>query len=87
MQNAEVALRNARASGERQLHYSPEEHSQMVSRLALEHKLRLALERRQFVLHYQPKVDVKTRRIQGVAGPSSELLSTADPVRAVAMDM
>ncbi len=66
VQNAEVALRNARASGERQLHYSPEEHSQMVSRLALEHKLRLALERRQFELHYQPKVDVCTRRIQGV---------------------
>ncbi len=66
VQNAEVALRNARASGERQLHYSPEEHSQMVSRLALEHKLRLALERRQFELHYQPKVDVRTRRIQGV---------------------
>jgi diguanylate cyclase (GGDEF)-like protein len=66
VQNAEVALRNARASGERQLHYSPEEHSQMVSQLALEHKLRLALERRQFQLHYQPKVDVRTRRIQGV---------------------
>ena len=83
VQNAEVALRNARASGERQLHYSPEEHSQMVSRLALEHKLRLALERRQFELHYQPKVDVMTRRIQGVEAllrwndPDSGLVSPA----------
>jgi diguanylate cyclase (GGDEF)-like protein len=83
VQNAEVALRNARTSGERQLHYSPEEHSQMVSRLALEHKLRLALERRQFVLHYQPKVDVRTRRIQGVEAlirwndPDSGLVSPA----------
>jgi diguanylate cyclase (GGDEF)-like protein len=83
VQNAEVALRNARASGERQLHYSPEEHSQMVSRLALEHKLRLALERRQFELHYQPKVDVRTRRIQGVEAlirwndPDSGLVSPA----------
>jgi diguanylate cyclase (GGDEF)-like protein len=66
VQNAEVALRNARTSGERQLHYSPEEHSQMVSQLALEHKLRMALERRQFELYYQPKIDVRTRRIQGV---------------------
>ena len=83
VQNAEVALRNARASGERQLHYSPEEHSQMVSRLALEHKLRLALERRQFELHYQPKVDVRTHRIQGVEAlirwndPDSGLVSPA----------
>ena len=83
VQNAEVALRNARTSGERQLHYRPEEHSQMVSQLALEHKLRLALERRQFELHYQPKVDVRTRRIQGVEAllrwndPDSGLVSPA----------
>jgi diguanylate cyclase (GGDEF)-like protein len=83
VQNAEVALRNARACGERQLHYSAEEHSQMVSRLALEHKLRLALERRQFELHYQPKVELRTRRIQGVEAlirwndPDSGLLPPA----------
>lgn len=65
VQNAEAALRTARASGERQLGYSPAKHSEMKARLALEHKLRVALERRQFELHYQPKVDVITRRIQG----------------------
>jgi EAL domain-containing protein (putative c-di-GMP-specific phosphodiesterase class I) len=36
-----------------------------VDRLALEHRLRFALERREFELHYQPKVDVATRRIIG----------------------
>jgi diguanylate cyclase (GGDEF)-like protein len=66
VQNAEAALRSARAAGERQLHYSPEQHSELVGRLALEHKLRLALEKRQFELHYQPKVNVMTRRIEGV---------------------
>ena len=66
VQNAEAALQTARASGERQIHYSPERHSELVARLALEHKLRLALEKRQFELHYQPKVNVITRRIQGV---------------------
>ncbi len=66
VQNAEAALRSARASGERQFHYSPERNSELVARLALEHKLRVALERSQFELHYQPKVDVITRRIQGV---------------------
>jgi diguanylate cyclase (GGDEF)-like protein len=66
VQNAETALRGARLSGERQLYYSPEKHSEMVGRLALEHKLRQALDKQQFELHYQPKVNVITRRIQGV---------------------
>ena len=66
VQNAEAALRSARLSGERQLHYSAERHSEMVGRLALEHKLRVALEKRQYELHYQPKINVLTRRIEGV---------------------
>lgn len=65
VQNAETALRSARLAGERQFHYSPEKHSEMMSRLALEHKLRVALEKRQFELHYQPKIDLATRRIEG----------------------
>ena len=36
------------------------------ARLALEHRLRAALERSQFELHYQPKVNVKTRQLVGV---------------------
>jgi len=66
LQHAEAALLHAQTSGARQLHYSAERHSQLIGRLALEHKLRLALERREFELHYQPKVSVITRRIQGV---------------------
>jgi diguanylate cyclase (GGDEF)-like protein len=83
VQNAEAALRSARATGARHLHYSPERNSELVARLALEHKLRLALERRQFELHYQPKVDVMTRRIQGVEAlirwrdPEAGLMSPA----------
>jgi EAL domain-containing protein (putative c-di-GMP-specific phosphodiesterase class I) len=37
-----------------------------VGQLALEHRLRFALERQEYELHYQPKVNVITRRIQGV---------------------
>ncbi|MEJ0034733.1 MAG: EAL domain-containing protein [Gammaproteobacteria bacterium] len=66
VQNAEAALRNARVTGERQLHYCAEKHSEMVGRLALEHKLRVALEKRQFELHYQPKLNIITRRLAGV---------------------
>jgi len=35
-------------------------------KLALENKLRQALEKEEFVLHYQPKVDTATRRIDSV---------------------
>jgi len=66
VQKAEAALRNAKDSGERHGHYSAEEHAMRLAQVALERKLRVALERNQFELHYQPKVSVKTRRIEGV---------------------
>jgi diguanylate cyclase (GGDEF)-like protein len=64
--NAEAALRNAKAKGERALYYSAEAHSEAMANLALEHKLRVAIEKEQFELHYQPKVNVKNRTIEGV---------------------
>jgi EAL domain-containing protein (putative c-di-GMP-specific phosphodiesterase class I) len=38
----------------------------VAEKLALENELRKALEREEFVLHYQPKMDIKTRSIVGV---------------------
>jgi diguanylate cyclase (GGDEF)-like protein/PAS domain S-box-containing protein len=64
--NAEVALRKAKAGGERYLFYAPHMSEKVAETLALENKLRLALEREEYVLHYQPKVDTRTRRITGV---------------------
>jgi EAL domain-containing protein (putative c-di-GMP-specific phosphodiesterase class I) len=65
VQNAEVALRLARDSGDMVVPYSSEAHSANVGRLEMEHRLRFALERREFELYYQPKVNVITRRIEG----------------------
>ena len=64
--NAEAALKRAKASGERFLFYAGHMTERAGEKLTLENKLRLALERGEFVLHYQPEVDLETRRIEGV---------------------
>jgi diguanylate cyclase (GGDEF)-like protein/PAS domain S-box-containing protein len=64
--NAEAALKRAKQTGERYLFYAPQINSRVAERLDLEHALRNAIEQRQFVLHFQPKVDLATRRIVGV---------------------
>jgi diguanylate cyclase (GGDEF)-like protein len=63
---AESALKKAKASGERYLLYTPKMSERVAERLALENKLREALGREEFVLHYQPKVDLDTREVLGV---------------------
>ena len=64
--NAEAALKNAKAKAKKQLFYTPGLSEGIAERLSLEHKLVLALEHEEFVLHYQPKVDLESRRLTGV---------------------
>ena len=64
--NAEAALKKAKASGERYVFYTPEINARVAESLALENQLRRALEAGEFVLHYQPKVETKSRRLVGV---------------------
>jgi diguanylate cyclase (GGDEF)-like protein/PAS domain S-box-containing protein len=64
--NAETALKKAKAGGENYLFYAPEMNARAAESLTLENKLRRALELGQFVLHYQPKVDVRTRALTGL---------------------
>ncbi len=64
--NAEAALKNAKAKAKKHLFYTPGLSEGIAERLALEHKLVHALEHEEFVLHYQPKVDLETRRLTGV---------------------
>jgi EAL domain-containing protein (putative c-di-GMP-specific phosphodiesterase class I) len=65
-QRAEAALKRAKESGEPYLHYQVDVHSELAERLALEHSLRAALDEHQFVLYYQPQVNISTGRIDGV---------------------
>jgi PAS domain S-box-containing protein/diguanylate cyclase (GGDEF)-like protein len=64
--NAEAAWKKAKQTGERYLFHAPEMTARIAEKLTLENKLREALEKEEFVLHYQPKVDLETRRIAGV---------------------
>jgi diguanylate cyclase (GGDEF)-like protein/PAS domain S-box-containing protein len=66
LRNAEAALKRAKATGERHMFYRPQMTERVAEKLALENKLRQALENDEFVLHYQPKVEVETRAIVGV---------------------
>ena len=64
--NATSALKRAKASGEKFLFYRVQMSDRMVGRLTLENQLRMALEREEFELHYQPKMDLATRQIGAV---------------------
>jgi len=64
--NAEAALKKAKLSGDKHLFYAPEFNARVAEKLALENKLRPALEQEQLVLHYQPKVNLKTGQICGL---------------------
>jgi diguanylate cyclase (GGDEF)-like protein/PAS domain S-box-containing protein len=66
LKNAEAALKKAKATGEKHLFYTPHLSDRISERLALENSLRRALENEEFMLHYQPKVDLETRRLEGV---------------------
>lgn len=64
--NAEATLKKAKASGDRYLFYAPQINARVAEQLLMENKLRKAIDQKQFVLHYQPKVDLTTRKVQGL---------------------
>jgi diguanylate cyclase (GGDEF)-like protein/PAS domain S-box-containing protein len=64
LKDADVAMRRARALGGSRCEVFDEAmHSRAVGRLKLESDLRTALAERQFRIHYQPVIELKTRRI------------------------
>ncbi len=67
LNHAEVAMHAAKAGGHNTYrYYSPELNALAMEKLTLETDLRLAIERRQLVLHYQPQVDIATGAVVGV---------------------
>ncbi|MEI9948864.1 MAG: EAL domain-containing protein [Pseudomonadota bacterium] len=78
--NAEAALKKAKESAHRYLFYTPAMNGRVAERLNLETRLRNAIEKQEFLLHYQPKVDLKTGRVVGLEalirwlGPDGKLI-------------
>ena len=66
MKSAELAMYRAKESGRNTYQlYTVEMQTRVTERLALESRLRRALERGEFSLHYQPQVDLRSNRIFG----------------------
>ena len=85
MRNADIALNAAKARGKGRFErYEPTQHAAISDRMELQADLGYALERRQFVLHYQPAVRLRDGTIIGFEGllrwdhPRRGLLSPGD---------
>src|SRR5205814_3468300 len=66
LKNADAAMYRAKEHGRSNFQFYTSEMNERVSdRLALEHALRRALERKEFMLHYQQKVDLRSGTIIG----------------------
>jgi diguanylate cyclase (GGDEF)-like protein len=84
MKNADTAMYHAKEKGRNNYQFfSPEMNVRAVERHNLETALRLALERQEFSLHFQPQVDIRTSKVVGVEAllrwhhPERGLLSPA----------
>lgn len=79
--NAEAALQRAKETADTYVFYAPELNPQVAVRLHFENRLRKAVEKQEFVLYYQPKMDLATRSIRGLEAlvrwqdPSNGLVS------------
>ena len=66
IRNADAAMYHSKQNGGNSFaFYSPEMNAAAVERLMLKSKLRRSLERDEFMMHYQPKVDLRDGRIVG----------------------
>jgi diguanylate cyclase (GGDEF)-like protein len=63
--HAEAALKEAKSSRNRYLFHTPKMTEMMAGKFLLENQLRRALDKQEFVLHYQPKVSATNGRLMG----------------------
>ncbi len=67
LKNADAAMYHAKEQGKNNYQfYSEDMNTRVFERLALETSLHRAVKQREFLIHYQPRVDLRTGRISGV---------------------
>ena len=74
--NAEAALKKAKAGRDRYLFYAQKMTETVAMSVGIENRLRRALEREEFVLHYQPKINIASGKLTG----AEALIRWNDPV-------
>jgi diguanylate cyclase (GGDEF)-like protein len=72
---AEAALNKAKAGGHRYLFFTQNMTESAAAKLSLENQLRQAFDNEEFVLYYQPKVDITSGKVTG----AEALLRWIDP--------
>ncbi|MGO9995456.1 MAG: putative bifunctional diguanylate cyclase/phosphodiesterase [Steroidobacteraceae bacterium] len=66
IKNADTAMYQAKENGRQSVQFfKPAMNARAVERQSIEESLRRALERREFTLHYQPKINIRTGGITG----------------------
>lgn len=84
LQNAEAALQRAKAAQVPYRFYAHDLDARLAKRLDVESRLQRAIDQQEFVLHYQPKVEVATRKVVGFEallrwpGAGDDLIQPAD---------
>lgn len=73
--NAEAALKRAKESGARHLFHTRAMTESVALKLEMENRLRHAIDHEEFVLHYQPKVDMESGKVTG----AEALIRWSDP--------
>jgi diguanylate cyclase (GGDEF)-like protein len=66
LKSADAALKNAKASGERYMFYASQMKASVAGILLLESRLRRAVAADEFILHYQPKIELATGRVDSL---------------------
>jgi diguanylate cyclase (GGDEF)-like protein/PAS domain S-box-containing protein len=78
IKNADTAMYQAKENGRQSYQFfKPAMNIRAVERQSIEESLRRALERHEFALHYQPKIDLRTAEITG----AEALIRWTHPVR------